>query len=105
MTLLRVQNLMSNELSKRTFLSRPPEPPFEFLINDPSDSVFIGMTKIFDIPFTWTYTTVTNPHIAVVGITGAGKSFFVKDCLCIHQIASSTFFCIILSLTVSTGII
>ncbi len=81
MTLLRVQNLMSNELSKRTFLSRPPEPPFEFLINDPSDSVFIGMTKIFDIPFTWTYTTVTNPHIAVVGITGAGKSFFVKTFL------------------------
>lgn len=81
MSLVRIQNVMSNELSKRVFLSRPPEPPFEYLLNDPTDSIFIGTTKLFGVPFTWTFATLTNPHLAVVGITGAGKSFFVKTFL------------------------
>ncbi len=81
MTLVRIQTLMSNEVAKRTFFTRPPEPPFEFLLNDPTNSIFIGTTKIFKVPFTWSATTLTNPHISVVGITGSGKSFFVKTFL------------------------
>jgi len=81
MGLLRLQNVMSNELAKRVILSRPPEPPHEYLLNDPTNSVFIGITKLFSVPFTWTFANLTNPHIAVVGITGAGKSFFVKTFL------------------------
>jgi DNA helicase HerA-like ATPase len=81
MSLVRVQNVMSNELAKRTIFSRPPEPPQEYLLNDPTSSIFIGITKLFSVPFTWTFASLTNPHIAVVGITGAGKSFFVKTFL------------------------
>lgn len=81
MSLVRIQNIMGSELSKRVFLSRPPEPPHEYLLNDPTDSIFIGTTKVFGVPFTWTFATLTNPHLAVVGITGAGKSFFVKTFL------------------------
>ncbi len=81
MGLLRIQNLMSNELAKRTFITRPPEPPYEFLLNDPTNSIFVGITKLFSIPFTWSYASLTNPHISVVGITGSGKSFFVKTFL------------------------
>ena len=81
MGLVKIQKIMSNELAKRTFLTRPPEPPHEFLLNDPTDSVFIGITRRFGVPFTWTFSTLTNPHIAVVGITGSGKSFFVKTFL------------------------
>ena len=81
MGLVRLQNIMSNELAKRTMFSRPPEPPQEYLLNDPTDSIFIGITKLFSVPFTWTFANLTNPHIAVVGITGAGKSFFVKTFL------------------------
>ena len=81
MGLVRLQNIMSNELAKRTMFSRPPEPPQEYLLNDPTDSIFIGITKLFSVPFTWTFASLTNPHIAVVGITGAGKSFFVKTFL------------------------
>ena len=33
------------------------------------------------MPFTWSFANLTNPHISVVGITGAGKSFFVKTFL------------------------
>lgn len=72
---------MSNEIAKRVFLSRLPEPPFEYILNDPSNSIFIGTTRRFEVPFTWTFATLTNPHISVVGITGSGKSFFVKTFL------------------------
>ncbi|MEM3227551.1 MAG: ATP-binding protein [Candidatus Micrarchaeaceae archaeon] len=78
MTMLKLQHIMSNEIAKRAFLSRPPEPPASVLLSDPFKSIFIGNTKIFKVPFTWSYLNITNPHIAVVGITGAGKSYFVK---------------------------
>jgi DNA helicase HerA-like ATPase len=81
MTIVKMQHVMSNEISKRSFLSRPPEPPSSILLNDPLNSIYIGNTKIFKIPFAWNFDNVTNPHIAVVGITGAGKSYFVKTFL------------------------
>lgn len=81
MTLLKLQHIMSNEIAKRSFFSRPPEPPAGVLLSDPFQSIFIGTTKIFRVPFTWSYLNLTNPHISVVGITGAGKSFFVKTLL------------------------
>ncbi|MDE1833940.1 MAG: ATP-binding protein [Candidatus Micrarchaeota archaeon] len=81
MGLVRIQKVMSDELAKRVFLSRLPEPPYEYIFNDPADSIFIGTTKRFNVPFTWTFNALTNPHISVVGITGSGKSFFVKTFL------------------------
>ncbi|MEM4361391.1 MAG: ATP-binding protein [Candidatus Anstonellaceae archaeon] len=68
-------------LATRNFFVRPPEPPEEFLLNSPSDSIFVGFTKIFHVPFYWSFKNITNPHIAVVGITGAGKSYFIKTFL------------------------
>jgi hypothetical protein len=81
MTLLKLQHIMSNEIARRAFISRPPEPPAGILMGDPLESIYIGTTKIFKVPFTWSFTNITNPHIAVVGITGAGKSYFVKTLL------------------------
>ena len=81
MGLLRLQSVMSNELAKRVFISKPPEPPATYLLNDPTNAIFIGLTKIFRVPFTWTFANLTNPHMAIVGITGAGKSFLVKTFL------------------------
>ncbi len=81
MSILKLQNIMSNEIGKRAFISRPPEPPANVLINDPFKAIFIGNTKLFKVPFSWSFANLTNPHIAVVGITGAGKSYFVKTFL------------------------
>ena len=81
MTLLKLQELMSNELAKRAFLSRPAEPPASVLMNDPLQAIYIGSTKIFGVPFCWSFINLTNPHVAVVGITGSGKSYFVKTLL------------------------
>ena len=81
MGVLRIQSTMSNELSKRPLFVRPPEPPAEYIALDPSNSIYVGKTKIFHVPFNWSYEYLTNPHICIVGITGAGKSYFVKSFL------------------------
>ena len=81
MSRLTYQVVANKSLARRNFFVRPPEPPAEFLINEPDDSIFVGYTKIFHVPFSWTFRRITNPHIAVVGITGAGKSYFVKTFL------------------------
>ena len=78
---IKVQGITSKDLAKRPLFVRPPEPPAEYMTLDPVNSIYVGKTKIFHVPFAWSYQYVTNPHIAIVGITGAGKSYFVKSFL------------------------
>ncbi len=77
----KAQNITSKELSKRPLFVRPPEPPAEFITLDPANSIYVGKTKMFHVPFHWSFMHLTNPHICIVGITGAGKSYFVKTFL------------------------
>ncbi len=81
MTLIKFQNIMSNEIAKRSFFSRPPEPPPMVLVGNPLKTIYIGITKLFKVPFSWTFANLTNPHISIVGITGSGKSYFIKTFL------------------------
>ncbi len=81
MSLLKLQYIMGSQIGRRSFFSRPPEPPADILINDPMKAIYIGTTKLFNIPFSWTFSNLTNPHIAIVGVTGSGKSYFVKSFL------------------------
>ena len=74
-----LQRVLSGELSRRNFLARPPEPSPELLVSSPSKSVFIGMTKWLSVPFFWDPKKLVNPHICIAGITGSGKSYFVKS--------------------------
>jgi hypothetical protein len=69
------------DISRRNFFVRPPEPPEDVLMADPTNAIYIGRTKIFHVPFYWTFQKTTNPHICIVGITGSGKSYFVKTFL------------------------
>jgi len=78
---LVLSELDNVDVGKRNFFVRPPEPPEDALMADPTNAIFIGKTKIFHVPFYWTYQKTTNPHICVVGITGSGKSYFVKTFL------------------------
>ena len=78
---IKAQSITSKELSRRPLFMRPPEPPPEFLMLDPANSIYVGRTKMFQIPFNWSFMQLTNPHICIVGITGAGKSYFVKTFL------------------------
>jgi len=78
---IKIQSITSKDLARRPLFVRPPEPPAEYMALDPSNSIYVGKTKIFHVPFGWSYQYLTNPHIAIVGITGAGKSYFVKTFL------------------------
>ncbi|MFH1520261.1 MAG: ATP-binding protein [Candidatus Micrarchaeota archaeon] len=78
---LYLTKLPNSAVSRRNILVRPPEPPIEILFPDPTSAIYIGRTKIFNVPFYWTYENVANPHIAVVGISGSGKSYFIKTFL------------------------
>lgn len=53
----------------------------DILFSDPTRGIYVGRTKIFHVPFYWSYDYVANPHIAVVGISGSGKSYFIKTFL------------------------
>ncbi|MFH1785557.1 MAG: ATP-binding protein [Candidatus Micrarchaeota archaeon] len=78
---LYLSKVPNSAVSRRNILVRPPEPPMDVLFPDPTDSIYIGRTKIFNVPFYWSYQGIANPHIAVVGISGAGKSYFIKTFL------------------------
>ncbi len=78
---LKISHVFNRDIARRNFFVRPPEPPEEYLMGDPTNSIYIGRTKIFHVPFYWTFQRTTNPHICIVGITGSGKSYFVKTFL------------------------
>ncbi len=78
---LLLTKISNREVSRRNILVHPPEPPLDVIFSDPVNSIYVGRTKIFNAPFYWTFQNVANPHIAVVGISGSGKSYFVKTFL------------------------
>ncbi|NYZ74078.1 ATP-binding protein [Candidatus Micrarchaeota archaeon] len=78
---LKLVKLPNTAIARRSILVYPPEPPMEVLFGDPTNSIYIGRTKIFNVPFYWSFENVANPHIAVVGISGSGKSYFIKTFL------------------------
>ncbi|MEM3400336.1 MAG: ATP-binding protein [Candidatus Micrarchaeia archaeon] len=80
-TKLKLTSIYNTDVGKRAIFVRPPEPPDYLVMDDPTDSVYIGRTKIFHVPFNWTFRKLTNPHIAIVGITGSGKSYLIKTFL------------------------
>ena len=80
-TPLRFLDSTNRQMGERMTFAHPPEPPPDLLMNDPLNSIYIGRTRVMKVPFYWTYENLTNPHIAIVGITGAGKSYLVKSFL------------------------
>ncbi len=76
-----ISKVSNYEISRRNILIHPPEPPIDVLFEDPDNGIYVGRTRIFHVPFYWSYRNVTNPHIAIVGITGSGKSYFIKTFL------------------------
>ncbi|VVB98381.1 DNA import protein CedB [uncultured archaeon] len=69
---------MSKDIAKRLLLIHPPEPRKEHLMSSPNDSIYLGKTRWLSVPVFWDYKKLINPHIAIVGITGSGKSYLVK---------------------------
>lgn len=72
--------MLSREVSSRRILLRPPEPPPSYLCPD-AGGIYLGRTKMLHVPFFWNPQLLVNPHIAVLGLSGTGKSYLVKTLL------------------------
>ncbi|MDO8554768.1 MAG: ATP-binding protein [Candidatus Micrarchaeota archaeon] len=78
---MKLSYLLSKELSRRMILVHPPEPRKDLLLAPPDDAIYLGRTRYLGTPVFWDPTKLINPHIAIVGITGSGKSYLVKSFL------------------------
>jgi len=78
---LKSSYLLSKELARKMILVHPPEPRKELLLSKPSNGVYVGKTRFLRTPVFWNPIKLINPHIAVLGITGSGKSYTVKTFL------------------------
>jgi DNA helicase HerA-like ATPase len=73
--------MLSKELARNMILVHPPEPRKELLLSPPTQGVYIGKTRFLSTPVFWDPKKLINPHIAILGITGSGKSYTVKTFL------------------------
>ncbi len=78
---LGFQNLFSGDFQSRTIFFQESEPPISFLSSDPENSIYIGRTSLCSCPFFWNPALLANPHIAILGVSGSGKSYLVKSFL------------------------
>lgn len=73
--------MLSKGVAKRMPITHPPEPRQDLLLSRPFDGVYVGKTRFMGVPVFWNPNKLINPHIAILGITGAGKSYTVKTFL------------------------
>lgn len=78
---MELREHLTSQVAQRFFITRPPEPRPQLLISEPDQGIYIGKTRWLNVPVFWNYTKLINSHIAIVGITGAGKSYLVKTFL------------------------
>jgi len=79
--MLKASYVLSRELAKKMIIVHPPEPRKELLLANPKEGVYIGKTRFMHTPVFWDPNKLINPHIAIIGITGSGKSYTVKTFL------------------------
>ncbi len=77
----RREPVLSGALRSRPLWVRPPQPPADWLMTAFGKGVRIGRTRHWEVPYSWSFSELTNPHVAVTGMSGSGKSFFVKTFL------------------------
>jgi len=78
---MKLSYMLSKEVARKMILVHPPEPRKELLLSGPSEGVYIGKTRFLRTPVFWDPSKLINPHISIIGITGAGKSYTVKTFL------------------------
>ena len=78
---LKPSYMLSKEVARKMILVHPPEPRKDLLLSLPTQGVYIGKTRFLRTPVFWNPAKLINPHIAIIGITGSGKSYTVKTFL------------------------
>ncbi|MEW5902559.1 MAG: DUF87 domain-containing protein, partial [Acidobacteriota bacterium] len=80
-----IQKLNVSDLSKRLFLVHPPEPRPDSLISSVNEGIYVGKTRWLNVPVFWNFKKLINPHVAIVGITGSGKSIERNEPVIVRQ--------------------
>ncbi len=70
---------LSRDLGSRSLYVRPDQPSANQAFSP--DGLWISRTQHWSIPFCWDFRKLANPHLVVVGVSGSGKSYFVKNFL------------------------
>ncbi|MFH1393288.1 MAG: DUF87 domain-containing protein [Candidatus Micrarchaeota archaeon] len=78
---LKQSYMLSQELARKMIVVHPPEPRKELLLAQPDQGVYVGKTRFLGTPVFWDPSKLINPHLAIIGITGSGKSYTVKTFL------------------------
>lgn len=78
---MKLSYLLSKDLAQRMPLVHPPEPRKERLLSAASEGLYVGKTRYLGTPVFWDFRKLINPHVAIVGITGSGKSYLTKTFL------------------------
>ncbi len=54
------------------------------------NGIYLGKTKIYNIPFFLNLNLLTSPHIAIAGMTGSGKTYMLKNFIIRNYIYKKT---------------
>ncbi len=76
MSLSSISN--SKEVIGKIYMKQMSEPDIR-TIEESSTGIYLGKTLIYSLPFFLDVSVLTSPHIAVIGMTGSGKTFMLKN--------------------------
>ncbi len=69
----------SNNLSRLLVIPKEPEEKYDQIIKNSKNGIYLGNSSTMSKPFFIDFENLINPHIFVVGMTGSGKTFMVKN--------------------------
>ncbi|MCL5106337.1 MAG: ATP-binding protein, partial [Candidatus Marsarchaeota archaeon] len=76
MDLWRISN--SKKAAENAHMKQMSEPDIRTM-QESSGGIYLGKTLVYGLPFFLDVSVLTSPHIAVIGMTGSGKTFMLKN--------------------------
>ncbi len=76
---MKLEKIGTETLSKLFFIPKTSEQNYLSMLTSASNGVFMGMSSGMSKPFFLNFDILVNPHIFVVGMTGSGKTYLVKN--------------------------
>ncbi len=72
---------MSNslEVSKLLYVPRMDEQDAGRVMGSSANGIFVGMSRVYGMPFFLNPDALMNPHVFITGITGSGKTYLTKN--------------------------
>ena len=71
----------SNVVSALFYIPKPNEPSYEEALKAGGKGLLVGCSSSFSMPFFMDISSAMNPHIFILGMSGGGKTFLMKNLL------------------------